>query len=178
MRRWLDEPEWDISIWEEVKAARLLGSIGRLHITGGEPIEDKHVLSISDTIRKHFKADKYTIETARYHIALTMYDEVYFSHYGDDESWDALAKIRERIPSDKVTVGHVAHAPDVPGGGGVCHRGLSGTVALYAGQLYPCVVGPGIEGAESIPLTSTWREEIQDVPMPCDRCRFSVTRGK
>ena len=110
-----------------------------------------------------------TVETCRFHEALRHYHEIYFSDYGDNT--ELLQKLQALGPA--VHAGVIDHMPDRPGTGITCHRGESGTVSVVNGRMYPCCVAPGIKGAQSIEVSPTWREDIQDVPFPCDACRFS-----
>lgn len=165
---------WDADVTYVENLIEVIGWPVRFHVTGGEPTECPSFHQISHYMYVMSPSRLWTIETARFHRALAFYDEVYFSHYGDndDDCRKVVALGEEK--GFKVHVGKIWHLPDIPGGGRVCHRGISELIAVYKDRVFPCCVGPGISGAESIPVSTDVRKKVLDVPMPCDRCRFSV----
>lgn len=95
-------------------------------------------------------------------------------------SFPGTRPVADALVAADVTTVHYrtdAHLPWVPRPGHArpCPRGA---LAIYwEGRLYKCCVSPGVEGAQSIELTSNWRDELQLLPLPCDRCPFAL-RGE
>ncbi len=164
------------------KVIKFFRGIGRLHITGGEPTIHPMFGSLIPLLKMAFQPGSMTIQTngARLEqfketIGLH-FDTVFFTDYGDRPSTqEALVKLG--VPYSVYEAGGPSAPNFTPrtrrGSGKPCERGFSDTVAYCDGKLYPCCVGPGVEGAVGIEPTENWKEEILKVPLPCENCFFS-----
>lgn len=165
------------SAWDEFQrmAADLRG-VERIHIAGGEPTVHPQFGEYVPMFRALFGCRELTLSTngaraQRYEDVLATLDGIQATRY--DDNHEAVEWLLRRFP-ETVTVWDADHTPrSRRGSGRPCFRGESDTVAYADGQLFPCCVGPGIDGAQSMTPTANWKRDILDVPLPCDRCWFS-----
>lgn len=163
-------------------AAVFFHGIQRLHITGGEPTLHPLFRNLIPNLRSMFQPERMTLQTNGFRLEQYRntieqnFTTVFYTDYGD--------RPHTREVLTQLDVAHSiyeAGGPSAPnftprtrrGSGKPCERGFSDTVAYCDGKLYPCCVGPGVEGAVGIEPTENWKEEILKVPLPCENCFFS-----
>jgi hypothetical protein len=168
--------------------APFLRGIERIDITGGEPTCHPHFAEFAYTFRELFGCKLLTLETNGFRAlenieAMGQFDLIRLSRYGGND--DVINWILAEFPSyvqNGSTCGEIhfegadelGHIPrSRRGSGSPCNLGRCEFVACSDGRLFPCRVGPGISGAESMALCEGWREKILDVPLPCGDCCFS-----
>lgn len=174
--------------------AQLMQGLRRVHVTGGEPTMHPNFRSIIPLLREWFNCELLTIETngfgyQKYRDLFRLFDRVFITHYVKDAIYpnspdnssiieqaqqdlgEALIQeapvIHERyhsllIAGEDVQPCSKWHSPGLPAG-------------WYEGRLYSCCVTYGIDRNLGIPVTLSWREDIQKQPMGCERCLFRGT---
>ncbi len=169
------------------QAAEVFHGLELLTITGGEPTLHPLFAELAPRFRPMFGCRRLVVESNGYGFrkfpeAFDAFDSVHASHYtaatfpgAPDNTADVqfLVDYYHADRSNLVQVGEMQHVPThLRPGSGVCERGQYPIAAYFDGRLYPCCVGPGVEGAESIVPTKDWRTEILDVPLACGNCWF------
>jgi hypothetical protein len=163
--------------WEYfVQAAEHLYGIYRLNLTGGEPTMHPSFEFLAWVLRDLFGCKLLTLSTngfkvRQYERELCNFDEIYFSDYGENHA--ELEWLQGHYGGRIIHYCQEFTPLDRRGSGQPCHRGLSETVAHAHGRLFPCCVGPGIPGAESLEPCAGWQKKVQAVPLPCKDCWFS-----
>lgn len=175
--------------WEEIlETSKFFKGINRINLTGGEPSLHPEFSNFVPKLKNIFECEFLTIETNGYGfkkfpetfkyfdwIQATSYDENSYKESYDNSDDINFIKSYLSNSKTKVVVGKVIHSlRQGIGNGKICDRGLSETVSYEKGFLYPCCVSSGIENSKNIKLTNNWRKEILTVPLPCDRCWFSI----
>ncbi len=165
-----------------MNAAWWFRDIPRLHITGGEPTLHPEFRELIPMLREFFNPERMTLQTNGFRLEQFQktikenFDTVFYTEYGDKPSTtQTLTQLG--VPYSVYEAGGPSAPNFTPrtrrGSGKPCERGFSDTVAYCDGKLYPCCVGPGVEGAVGIEPTENWKEEILKVPLPCENCFFS-----
>ena len=181
---------WDISWDELVFAARTLGNVGRINLTGGEPTMHPCFAEWSPKFKQLFAENQVSIETngfgfKRFPEAFLHLDMIAPTLYrngpsgpSNEEDIRFLEKYRdENKPELPIQSYEPVHVPrTLRREGRDCFRAGSGAIALFNNHLYPCCTGQGIEGAASIALTTNWREEIMRCTLACQNCFFAEER--
>lgn len=156
-------------------AARYLNDLEQITITGGEPTLNPQFRDIVPNLKNWFGCQNLALETNGAKIIenedlLSYFDDVLISHYPDNS--DAVTFLAQKNkdsrpdgPTIHVTKARRARNP------APCRR--ANFVQYVYGRLYPCTYTP--DGCEDIgiPLTKNWREEIQNVQLPCANCCFA-----
>lgn len=152
------------------------GTVPWLHLTGGEPTAHPQFAEIVPRLKDLFGAKRLTMWTNGYRArenaaVLHHFDEIYATKYGESNA----AEIEWLMTNCRASYGEPEHiSREKRGSGKPCERGTSDPGAAYAnGRFFPCCVGPGIPGAQSIEPTSDWAARVLDVPLPCADCWFS-----
>jgi hypothetical protein len=170
-----------------VRLAKVAYGIDRIDVTGGEPTCHPDFSLIAHGFRNLFNCTQLTLESNGFRLreheyVLRNFDLIRLSQYGDND--DVIRWTVENFPSmvqNGSTCSEVLAEGDerghIPrsrrGSGGPCNLGTCEFVAYSDGQFYPCRLGPGIPGAESMAPCDDWRARILDVPLPCVNCWFS-----
>jgi len=147
----------------------------RVHLTGGEPTL---YTRIGDLIRElRSKVPVLTLESNAMGVLfeeLRLLDGVYISRYPDNANGvsNLVDYLGEAI---SINIGNVHHIPRNRRNKGTCPRQYA-SVSLYKDRVYPCCVSWSIPGAASIEPCGNWREEIKQIPCPCDQCCFATGR--
>lgn len=163
--------------WDELEnLARKIHGVKRIHLSGGEPTSHPQFGEFVPKLKLLFGCELLTIWTngfsARENAAVFgCFDTIYVTRYEDNhEVVEWLVNNYGAIVGDGSAHVNRAHR----GGGLVCVRGRSSAVAVSIdGRMFPCCVGPGIPGAESMVPCDGWETKILDVPLPCGECWFS-----
>jgi hypothetical protein len=164
--------------------------IERLGIAGGEPLLHPQFGHIASHLKEWFHPKLLWLCTnaipSQWDSHLDDFDYVVATHYtkhsyvnsGTDyeaDNTEAIKRLREAYRGQFYVNEGLHHSRRVRMGSSPCGKATNGDVILFPdGLLYPCCVGPGIDGATGIPMTKNWREEIRSVPMPCSDCFFAV----
>jgi organic radical activating enzyme len=175
--------------WEEIEnSAKYFSGIPRINLSGGEPTFHPHFQEYIPKFKSLFHCKKLSIETNGYGFQkfpdmFLYFDELLISHYTTDSYKDCEPNTEDvnfiksylKGSNTNILVGEIVHIDNKHRSRGlICGRGTSETVSFCDGRIYPCCVGPGVEGADSIPLMKNWKEEILKVPLPCKNCIFSL----
>jgi len=161
--------------WEYFeRLAPYIYGVNRVHVVGGEPTAHPQFGEFIPRFRELFGCQELTIYTNGFRVrenptAMRCFDTVYASRYednGPEIEWLVNA-FGAQISNGE----HVSRSRR--GDGGPCHRGLRDAATYADGRMFPCCVGPGIPGAESIELSDDWRTKLSGVPLPCGECWFS-----
>jgi len=147
-------------------------------VTGGEATMHPKFHRIAREFRRMFRADYLELATNGYGVIehgddIKCFDFVRITDYPSPRTLAALVWLRRNLPAKHLQVMRPEHIPITRIGGGFpCGR--EAQVAYYDGKLYPCCIAPAFPGADCIELSSDWAKRIVEVPLPCDRCVFSV----
>jgi hypothetical protein len=174
---------WDAT-WEYLAGvAECIRGIGRVILTGGEPSLHPRFADWVRPMKTLFKGSKFCIETngAMFRTCPDVFeefDEVVASQYDPPFASPNQAGIQYitgflRGKRTQLYVRHVKHALRTARGKGSCHRGTGEWVSIYKGNAYPCCMGWGIDGAQSVVVTKSWMEDVKKIPLPCSTCFFA-----
>lgn len=158
------------------RAAEFLYGIERIHVTGGEPTVHPQFAEFVPKFKDLFGCKTLTLQTDafrtdRYRDVLPHFDHIYASRY-DERNTRAVDVL---VSDFGATTWEGEFTPrSRRGGGGVCGRGTSETVAYADGKLFGCCVGPGIPDAPSLEPSRDWLSQIESLPLPCGDCWFSI----
>jgi hypothetical protein len=158
------------------RAAAALRGIDLLIVSGGEPTIHPEFPRISREFRALFDCQTMRLvsngaKIVEHAECLSAWNQICITAFGDRQSGEAITWVNENLPG-RLQVYPYNHIPmSRIGGGGACCRYDQTTYAN--GRLFSCCGAWGIPDAPSIALTSDWRERIDAVPRPCDRCIFS-----
>ena len=148
-----------------------------LCVIGGEPTTHPEFDRIAREFHSLFATDYVELATNGYGVvehagSMPYFDYVRLTNYPTPRTQAARAWLEAHM-RDRLTIEPPTHIPlSRIGGGRPCIR--RNFVAYANGHLYPCCVGPGFDGAESIELGDDWVERIGTVPAPCAQCVFST----
>jgi len=156
-------------------------------ITGGEPSFHKQFQELAPKLRSIFNARIIAIETNGYGFrkfpeAFLHFDKVcaspYDGSFGGPSNKEDIAFMRsfmrEHGAEDRFEAGpDLVHWPKQPGKTGMCYRGQSGTVMFFDGLLYGCCAASGQPNKVGCEITPTWRDDVVNLPLPCDGCPFA-----
>jgi len=173
--RTLPAEHYGWSYFEE--AARWLGGLSRLTVSGGEPTLHPEFPRIAQEFRALFKCRRLMLATngarvVEYSAYLHYFDEVRVTMFGDAADGDAIRWLQKHDPR-RLQIHSAAHLVlERSGKGQPCGR--QDIPAYAAGRLYPCCVAPGIVNVPSVEPSANWRQQLSALPLPCARCPFSV----
>jgi hypothetical protein len=173
---------WCISLKDMVDASKMMYGIDRVNLTGGEASMHPEFALFGPLLKDMFGCRMLTIETNGFlfkknpeafdcfdKVYATLYDKPEFEHSNKED----IEFLKKRL-GDKLQVIKISHvSKSIKHGTKKCDRGRYETVSLYKNRLYPCCVAWGISVDASIPLTSTWRDNIVKVHPPCKECFFA-----
>jgi len=156
--------------------ARYVYGVRRIHLTGGEATAHPKFAKFVPRLKELFGCELLTLWTNGFRIrenanVLHHFDDIFGTLYDDN-----AAEIEWMVENVGATYlngdTHVNRAHR--GGGNPCGRGRSDAMVIYSdGRLFPCCIGPGIPGAQSIKPCDEWRTKVLAVPLPCKDCWFS-----
>jgi hypothetical protein len=113
--------------------------------------------------------------------AFKHFDSIHFTHYlsNGDNSEDLKYLVRrfpELVLDGKLIIHRRAKyvSRERKGGGKMCDRGTSPTIAYMNGVVYPCCIGDGFNGAVGVTLSDNWLEELLKIKIPCHKCFLSI----
>ena len=161
--------------WEYFeRLAPYIYGVHRVHVTGGEPTAHPQFGEFIPRFKDLFGCQELTIYTNGFRVrenaaAMKCFDRIYATRYPDNT--DAIQWLSDEFGAQVGDAVHVSRSHR--GGGRPCHRGLGDSATYSDGRMFPCCVGPGIPGAQSIELTGDWRDRLRSVPVPCEDCWFS-----
>ena len=183
---------------DELKwAGKLIGKIGHVEVTGGEPTLHPEFAEISDHIHEWFDCPDFLLLTNGWVAdhedlwpSLLKWDRVYISWYTNDfairhksdcnttevnrlEDW--LKKEGKPVYVQRMD----AHVPlgigprcDAKCRFGYDHNDM---VAYYKGQIWGCCTAWQLgDPGRGIVLTESWRDDLGDIDLPCDKCFIGV----
>lgn len=166
-----------------------------LNLTGGEPTLHPQLREVVHTIREVFRFQKLRICTNGKRLLahmdiLHLFDNIGLSRYPgiNEDLVDEIHRAFQARGWPRATV----EQPYVQGTttwGGVdrednpfkvnnpfktkaCSKYLN-TICIEEGRVFPCCIGGGIEGAQSVPVSETWRQDILKAVPPCKNCMFA-----
>ncbi len=173
-----------------MEAARTLGPMNKVVLTGGEPSFHSQFGLMAYEARRSFQCATLAIETnafgfKRFPEHFLHFDEIHVTHYRADTYVKSPPKDGEMAFMREFLQGHGGkpalfvreidphftrkiHANPV-----MCARGWNGFVSFMHGRIFGCCTAQGVEGALSVPLTPNWRDEIMNTELPCERCLFA-----
>lgn len=178
---------------------KMIGPIGRIEVTGGEPSMHPNFKEISEGLHDWFKCNNimlltngWLFEDSQYLPILLEYDWVYVTHYTDDfvknhgteTNTEVHDKIQDYLSRQSKTQFWSQtmdfHYPiGKPPYNGVpkpprCYYysgKFADSLAYYRGQLYGCCTAWQLPyRGKGITLTEKWRDEIQKIELPCEQC--------
>lgn len=157
-------------------AAYYLRGVDRIDLFGGEPTTHPQFSQFVPAFKDLFGCKVMSMTTdgfgvVKHAAVLHHFDFIQATPY-DEKNAPAMAFLKANHPDVRFFPGIFTPRTRI-GGGKPCQRAFSITVAYADGKLWPCSPGPGIPGAIGIPLTSDWRRDILEVPMPCSTCFLS-----
>ena len=157
------------------QAASCFFGIEHVHLSGGEPTAHPDFNTLIPRLKNMFGCRTLSMVTngcnvVKYADVLKHLDEIFISHYPHNQ--DAVEFVSQHF-GDHETPGPTLHVctarralQPAP-----CSRAY--TVKYMYGRLYPCCAIPSGLESIGIPLTPHWRDEILDIPLPCESCCFA-----
>jgi hypothetical protein len=175
---------WDADLDYLTRAADCFKGVERIQLTGGEPTLHPQFEELVPQLRDLFQCQYLTIETngVRFHKMpelLRYFDEVYATHYAPPEfaedNGEEILFLRDYLSSShtKVHCKEAQHVPRTRRGSHPCFRGFFDAISCFKGLIYPCCMGWGIDGAQSVPMDAAWRNALPGVPLPCSSCFYA-----
>lgn len=146
-------------------------------VSGGEPTLHPEFDRISREFRKLFQTERLVCTSngarvLRHADVVDCYDEWRITPYVDVFTQDAIEYLRRERPALLQSMPTPRVHMEAVGGGKACVRRR---ILIAVGErLWPCCVGPGLHDAPSTDISEGWEERIQQVPLPCERCPFSL----
>lgn len=175
---------WDAT-WEYLAGvAECVRGIGRIILTGGEPSLHPRFADWVAPLKALFVGTRFCIETNGFAFQtrpelFEAFDTIWVSRYDspafDNPNQDDVARMIEYFKgkTTEVLVRRVEHVSRSRRGTTACFRGTGEWVSIYKGRVYPCCMGWGIDGAQSVAVTKSWMEEVKKIPLPCSTCLFA-----
>lgn len=181
---------WEIGIEELREAARVMGPMRKVILTGGEPSFHRQFPALAQAAQESFRCTTLGIETNAYGFkrhpeAWLGFHEIHVTHYlpetyaGSPPNTEEIAFMQEYLrktkPSIRVYVREIDphYTRRVHENPKMCDRGRNGFVTYFKGSVYGCCSAQGVEGAVGVPLTPEWRDAVTKQELPCARCLFA-----
>ena len=183
-----------IPIEELARIGKLIGPIQKIEITGGEPSIHPEFESISKVIHSLFDCKDIMLLTNGWFfgdpknlLLLLNYDRIYITHYTDrfartydEKSNTALVNEVGDYLRDHPSIhswvqemdSHVSLNRSVPDANGCIFNYDKGNmISYYDGKLYGCCTAWQLDyKGKGIPLTEDWREHLNEIELPCNKC--------
>jgi hypothetical protein len=183
----------EVSLDELRRAGELIGPIDKIEITGGEPTLHSKFEELTNNLTDIFQCKDFMLVTNGWIFKdpeklplLLKYQRVYVSHYtqkfadlyGVENNTELHERIRDYLKDypwiqfwTQVEDRHTPIGVPPYNGVPVCGQDTSGMISYYEGMLYGCCVAYGLPyRGIGIPLTSDWRDHLNDIELPCDQC--------
>ena len=185
--------ELEIPIEELRRVGNLIGKIGRIEITGGEPTLHSKFEELTNNLETIFQCNDFMLVTNGWLFGkdpsklplLLKYQRVWVSHYteqfvarhgGVSNTFEYMLvtqflQAHHHLNVMKVQIdGHVPYG-EPPYEGTPCAHYWSDMIAYHEGQLFGCCVAWSLPlQGKGIPLTSEWRDHVKEIELPCETC--------
>jgi hypothetical protein len=173
--------------WDYIaESAQWFAGIDRINLTGGEPTQHPQFREWAFNLRDLFGCNRLEVWTNGYAAdkfgtdVWQQFDVVHFSHFGEWSFTGCKDNTKERDHLARLLDGvvkfdpiHVVHTKQTPGATKPCYRLHAEAVEYSEGLLYPCCTASGQPGAIGIKPGPNWRQDVQKVRAPCERCVFA-----
>jgi hypothetical protein len=168
---------------EVMAAAKFMGHIEEITVTGGEPTTHPLFCRIVDALRTELPRVELRLETNAVNypkwskdvlkvfstITVTRYSSS--SWYGCPDNSDKVALLCEDFPNVRILQ---AKHLDVSANRGERPCGREDRAHYSDGMVYGCCIGPGIDGGIGVPVDKDWPQRVLETKLPCANCMFGA----
>lgn len=181
------------------EVGRLIGPIEQIEITGGEPTLHSGFAELATNLPEYFECNDVMLVSNGFLFGrdpsklplLLNFKRVWITHYTERfvennpksgiPNTATVELIKAYLEEHKhphfQLISMNDHIPfsEPPYGGQPCGHYYSHLVSYYEGQLYGCCVAWSLPmRGQGIALTSNWRENLNNIELPCENCFLST----
>jgi organic radical activating enzyme len=182
-----------VSVDELKWIGKMIGKIGKIEVTGGEPSLHPDFEEISEHIHEWFDCDDIMVLTNGYLFTdesrlplLLKWDKVYVTWYTNDfaikyrisTNTEVVNRIEDYLKQNGHHIwvqrmdSHIPKDSTLPWAN-KCVFGYdeNDMIAYHRGQIYGCCTSWQLENrGRGIVLTDNWRDDLKDIDLPCSQC--------